>query len=633
MRHYLICLNALTTYNHYTKTTLVPISNRNEGTHMTIHYQIKPIQPETHLFSVEMTVTDPDPTGQQFMLPAWIPGSYLIRDFAKHIVTLQAFCNDKPIHCQKIDKQIWQCEPCQQAITLKYEVYAWDLSVRGAHLDDSHGFYNGSSVFLLPLGKEQARCEINIVKPEGDKYKTWKVITALRELDAARYGFGHYFADNYDELIDHPVEIGTFTLASFTACGVQHDIAITGQHQADMNRLCQDLTLLCEQQIRFFGEPAPFNRYVFLVTALSKDAHGGLEHRASTSLHCPRDNLPQAQTAQMTLAYADFLSLCSHEYFHTWHVKRSKPAAFFPYDLSQENYTQQLWIFEGFTSYYQDLFLKRTRLIDENMFLNYLSETFTRVWRHPGRFIQSVAQASFDAWIKLYQPDENAPNSQISYYSKGAVVALALDMTIREITAHRASLDDVVRLIWQRYGKMKIGMPEGAVEQLVAEVIGYPLDNFFADYVYGTKEVAMAELLEKVGVNFALRPRVSQQDKGGAHPSITSSRSSLGINGVWEAEGLRVINVYSNSAAAKAGISAGDLLVVLNKLRFPTDWENVIANLSIGQQLLIYGFRRDEWKEFSVILQQAPADTVVLTINASSNENIITQRQHWYAVV
>jgi len=599
----------------------------------TIHYKITPLSPTAHLFAVELNLKNPTPTGQQFTLPAWIPGSYLIRDFAKHITLVTAYADEKPISCQKIDKHTWQCEPCNLPITLKYEVYAWDLSVRGAHLDDSHGFYNGSSVFLLPVGQEQARCEVDIAPPQGERFNEWRVITALRELNAPRYGFGRYYAENYDELIDHPVEMGTFTLASFTACGVQHDIAITGPHQADMPRLCQDLSKLCEHQIRFFGEPAPFDRYVFLVMALSKDAHGGLEHRASTALHCPRDNLPQAHIPEMTTAYADFLSLCSHEYFHTWHVKRSKPATFLPYDLSQENYTRQLWVFEGFTSYYQDIFLKRIGLINTELFLTYLAETLTRVWHNPGRFKQSVADASFDAWIKLYKPDENFLNAQISYYSKGALVALALDMVIRKASSQQRSLDDVVRLIWQRYGQRKLGVPEGMVEQLVEEVAGIALGEFFECYVYGTEELPLHDFLADMGVQFSLRPRVSQQDKGGKVSLNLQNGSSIGINGVYGLDGLRVTTVYSDSAAEKAGIAAGDTLIALNGLRFPVDWESVIASLPQGQNISIYGFRRDEWRSYIVKLQAIALDTVMLSVQENDEMAKVANRQAWLGEV
>src|SRR5581483_4613820 len=333
----------------------------------------------------------------------------------------------------------------------------------GAHLDTTHAFFNGPSVFLKVEGREDDPCEVEILPPKGARYRSWRVATAMRRKDAGPNGFGTYRADNYDELIDHPVEIGAFTLPAFRACGVPHGVALTGRHRADMDRLCRDLKVLCETQIRFFGEPAPMDRYLFLVTAVG-EGYGGLEHRSSTALLCSRDDLPQKGVAEVTNGYRTFLGLASHEYFHTWNVKRIRPAAFSPYDLNRESYTTLLWAFEGITSYYDDLLLVRSGLITRDAYLELLGKAVTSVLRAPGRLKQTVEESSFDAWIKYYRQDENAPNAMVSYYVKGGLVALCLDLLIRSETQGRRSLDRVMRALWKRYGQKGVGIPEDGIE-------------------------------------------------------------------------------------------------------------------------------------------------------------------------
>ncbi len=260
-----------------------------------IRYDLILHDPAAHLLAVSMTLATPAPEGQLFLLPAWIPGSYMIREFARNIVRIRAECGGKELALTKLDKHSWQAEPCAGALTLHYEVYAWDLSVRTAHLDQTHAFFNGTSVFLRAAGQEDAPHVVELRRPAGAPYKNWRVATALPELDAKRYGFGSYIAADYDELIDHPVEIGEFALATFKAHGVPHDVVITGRvPQLDMARLCADLKKICEAQIALF-EPytrqAPMARYVFLTLAVG-DGYGGLEHRASTALICSRADLP-----------------------------------------------------------------------------------------------------------------------------------------------------------------------------------------------------------------------------------------------------------------------------------------------------------------------------------------------------
>ncbi len=351
-------------------------------------------------------------------------------------------------------------------------------------------------------------CLVDLQRPLGRRFEEWRVATALAsargEKDAARpHAFGLYRAANYDELIDHPVEMGNFTLARFSACGVPHEVAISGRHDCDVARLTVDLQRICEWQIRFFGEPAPMPHYVFLITALG-DAYGGLEHRASTALHCARDDLPYPGMHGIPERYRSFLGLCSHEYFHTWNVKRIKPAAFTAYNLDAENYTTLLWAFEGFTSYYDDLALLRCGAIKIEHWLKVIAATIDKVQRDPGRQRQTLAESSFDAWTKYYRPDENTPNAVVSYYAKGALVALALDLTLRAGTAGRISLDDVMRALWQRHGehgpRRGIGVGDEDIRLIAEELSGLKLESFFADAVHGTADLHLAQLLKPFGI-------------------------------------------------------------------------------------------------------------------------------------
>ncbi|QGZ55674.1 M61 family metallopeptidase [Paraburkholderia acidiphila] len=556
-----------------------------------IRYTIAPKNPAAHLFEVTLTVEEPAPDGQRFMLPVWIPGSYMVREFARNIVTLRAF-NDagRKVRVTKTDKHSWQAAPVKGALTLRYEVYAWDMSVRAAHLDDTVGFFNGTSVFLAALGHEEAQHAVDIQRPDGHAYRHWRVGTALAEARGTkRYGFGEYTAANYDELIDHPVTLGEFTLASFKAHGVPHDIVIAGRVVAlDTERLAADLKKICEAQIALF-EPrtkrAPMERYVFMTQAVS-DGYGGLEHRASTALICNRTDLPVKGKPETSDGYRTYLGLCSHEYFHTWNVKRIKPAAFVPYDLTREDYTSLLWLFEGFTSYYDDLMLVRSGLISADEYFGLLGKTIAGVLRGTGRLKQSVAESSFDAWVKYYRQDENASNAIVSYYTKGSLVALAFDLSIRAQTNGRKSLDDVMRLLWQRYGRdfyrgKPVGVGEDDVEALIAEATGVELGALFSDAVRGTRDLPLAALFEPFGVTLEGEP------ERGAKPSL-GARLRGGADAT-----LAV--VYEGGAAQKAGLSAGDALVALDGLRVTgSNLDALLSRYQPGTKVEIHAFRRDE---------------------------------------
>jgi len=573
-----------------------------------IRYSIRPKDPAAHLFEVAVTVFDPDPDGQRFMLPAWIPGSYMMREFARNIVALRAESAGRPLACEKIDKTTWRCETTPAPVTLVYEVYAWDLSVRSAHLDQTHGFFNGTSVFVLPEGKEAAPCEVEIAPPHGESFSDWRVATALPRAGAPAFGFGKYTAANYDELVDHPVEMGTFAQASFEACGVLHHIAITGRHRADMGRLCADTKKICEHQIRLF-EPesgmAPVAEYWFLIMVVG-EGHGGLEHRASAALICARDELPLAHEKKVSEGYRRFLGLVAHEYFHTWNVKRIKPEAFMRYDLAQENYTQQLWAFEGLTSYYDDLTLVRSGLIDELSYLELVADHIGRVMAASGRHKQSLAESSFDAWIKYYRQDENAPNAIVSYYLKGALVGLALDLTIRRDSDGKFSLDDVMRALWNEYGRRSIGVPESGFEALAERVTGLDLKAFFAQAVRGTADLDLAALFKEFGIEMTMRA-ASVRKKGDAVESSLGARIGGGADAVLQ-------QVFDGGAARQAGLSAGDVVIAVDGLRVNgVNLDKRIRSYPVGSRVSVTAFRRDELMTFEVALEEQVASTCVLT--------------------
>ncbi len=592
-----------------------------------VYYTITPKDLAAHLFEVTLTVDKPDPVGQVFSLPAWIPGSYMIREFARNIVRIGASSGDARIALKKRDKHTWQAEPCKGPLVLTYEVYAWDLSVRAAHLDQTHGFFNGTSVFLSVHEQDNLRHVVDIRPPEGEVFKAWRVATALPELKAKRYGFGTYVAANYDELIDHPVEMGTFDLATFKAHGVTHDIVLTGRvPNLDMARLAADLKKICEEQIILF-EPksrcAPMNRYVFMTLAVG-DGYGGLEHRASTALVCSRSDLPVKGQKGMSDGYRTYLGLCSHEYFHTWNVKRIKPAAFAPYDLRTEGYTSLLWLFEGFTSYYDDLMLVRSGVIDETAYFKLLAKTINGVLRRSGRTKQSVAESSFDAWTKYYRQDENSPNAIVSYYTKGSLVGLALDLTIRTETRGRKSLDDVMRALWQRYGRDfysdngGVGVAEADVERLFDEITGLKLKRFFDRYVRGTDDLPLARLLTPFGVEVA--------DK---HKDGKEAKASLNVRTTRDGNDCKLANVYEGGAAHRAGLSAGDILVAMDGVRVTaSNLDNLLSRYRIDDAVTVHAFRRDELMVFSATLATDDAPQMSLTGHAKPAAHA-RQRAAW----
>ena len=591
-----------------------------------LRYRIWPKDPAAHVYEVSLTVPKPAASGQVFAMPAWIPGSYMIRDYARHVVTIRAESDGLDVPLTKLDKSRWQADAVERELTVVAEVYAHDPSVRGAHLDTTHAYFNGTCVFLCPDGHENAPCELEIAAPEEPLGRGWRVATSMRRKEAEHYGFGLYEADDYAELIDHPVEIGQLAIGEFEVQGIPHAIAIRGRTRVDMARICHDLARVCEQHISLLGVPEGLDRYLFLLDA-PVSGYGGLEHRWSSSLVCARDNLPIRDDEEVSDGYRTFLGLASHEYFHLWNVKRMKPAVFTPYDLSTETHTGLLWVFEGITSYYDDLALVRSGLISVESYLELVGQTITRVLRGSGRLKQTLEDSSFDAWTKFYQQDANASNAIVSYYAKGALVALALDLKIRCESAH--SLDDVMRECWRRFGASGEGMPERGLEQVCAQVTGLDLSDFFAACIRGTGELPLQKLLAKFGVEYHLRRASSRKDKGG--------KASARDPGPWlgatlsEQAGKSVFTVVANGGPAeRAGIAPGDVAIALDGVALSVaNCDRRLRTYRHGDRLELVVFRGDELMTTKVRLEEAPASTCFLKLDTEADADALARQAAW----
>ena len=600
-----------------------------------IDFRIEVGNAHTHRFQVTMRMARPQPD-QVVSLPVWIPGSYLVREFARHLSPIAATQNGASVPVVPLDKCTWRVENTGTGpLTLRYEVYAFDTSVRTAFLDARRGFFNGTSVFLKAEGFE---CQAQRVKITGLP-KGWRVATAMPAVKVNAQGLGDYEAPDYDTLIDHPVELGTFWHGEFTVRGVRHEFVVAGAtDDFDGQHLLDDTQRICEAQISFWHgrRKVPFTHYVFMLNVVD-DGYGGLEHRQSTALICGRRDLPRRGHALNKDSYTTLLGLISHEYFHTWNVKRLKPVEFAPYDYTQENHTRMLWFFEGFTSYYDDQFLLRTGLVDPNTYLKLLSKTINQVLATPGRLDYSVAQASFDAWTRYYRQDENTANATVSYYTKGALVGLALDLTLRQLPSTTElgagpTLDGVMLRLW------KLGRPitQDDVAQALADEAGHPpptsvfasphgadmpncwralLDN----WTEGCEDLPLATLLRTQGVDW--------------HTQAGSLAQRLGAR-IGERGGVQqVLAVMHGSAAEQMGLSAGDELLALGEWRIKraedlAQWHDA----SRPQTLLVC---RDQ-RVLSLTLPVLPntgGETVALALaNDPVDEQALARRANWLKV-
>jgi predicted metalloprotease with PDZ domain len=581
--------------------------------------------PNAHLYRVTLSV--PGPAARQVLsLPVWIPGSYMVREFARHLSTLQASQGRRGVALEQTDKASWvaSCEG-SAALNVSYLIYAFDTSVRAAYLDAQRGFFNGTSVFLRAEGFEAQPQRVRLSKLP----RRWQVATTLPPLEVDAAGKGIYQAADYDELVDHPVELGKFWRGRFTAHGVAHEFVIAGAlPDFDGARLLADTQRICEAEIALWHPPAtpraridakalPFRRYLFMLNAVD-DGHGGLEHRASTALIAPRRNLPRRGDSTSSDGYVSLLGLIAHEYFHAWNVKRLRPAEFARFDYSRENYTELLWFFEGFTSYYDDLFLVRCGLIDASRYLALLAKTVSNVLATPGRQVQSVAQSSFDAWVKYYRSDENTPNATISYYAKGSLVALALDLTLRAGgpgAKAKATLDDVMRHLWNTSDGGPISRAD--IAAALRHVSGRSLDKELAAWVDGVRDLPLQDLLARFGIDWQVQPANLAQRLG-----VRVNEGAL--------TGIKVTHVLRAGLAERAGLAAGDEVIALNGWRLRR-LDDAMRLWETGRAAALLVARDQRIVTLTLKYPKAQAETSSVTLSAAAHlpKAALALRQAW----
>ena len=571
-----------------------------------ITYTLTP-DPKAHQWHITLKFQNPSDSSAVLKLPNWVPGSYLIRDFSRHIITISAECDGQPAALSQTAKNIWQTSPKSGHWVIRYIVYAFDLSVRGSFLDTNRGFFDGSCLFFSIEGRLKDTHSLSF----NDLPKEWRIATSMPTT-----GSNTFQTASYHDLIDHPVELGNIEFLDFEAGGIPHRIALSGHYpDFDRDRLVSDIRKICETELAMFPSPAPFTHYLFLLH-VGDNIYGGLEHISSTALLADRHSLPPHGMTDANDAYTQLLGLFSHEYFHAWNVKSIKPAAFAPYDLDRENYTEQLWAFEGITSYYDDLFLARSRTIAPEAYLRLLAQSITRVQQTKGRLKQSLAESSFTAWNKFYKQDENSPNAIVSYYQKGALAALCLDLAIRSKSSGRHTLDSVMQQHYRDWLETRQGIPEKQWQARCQAFTGLDLEDFFQTTLYSTSDLPLAELLATIGIG--LQWQAQPRGHGGAFlpepPTETPAPASdFGARFKQNSDHATLTHVFNGGSAENAALCPQDKIIAIDGYAC-TDLAAQWAQLPIGATARLHYFRTGILYVADITVQAAEADTAVLYI-------------------
>ena len=527
-----------------------------------LEHTVAVADPSTHLLELDTRIVseggEPLPSPLTLFMPVWTPGSYLVREFARHVEGMTAEADGRAVPATKVRKNAWAITcPGASSVRVRYRVYANELTVRTSHVDATHAFVNGAATFLAVEDAEDAPSTVELRAPAG-----WRASTALPVVRENVFA-----AANLDELIDAPIEVGTHSEDAFDVLGKPHRFAIwPGNAVApkDRERLTEDTRTILRAEASLFGDALPYENFLFFLH-LSPRSRGGLEHASCASLVASPSSFSSRD------AYLDLLSLIAHEAFHVWNVKRIKPAGITPYRYEKESYTRQLWWFEGATSYYDWLMLRRSALCSIGEYLEHLGGEIAYLESQPGRLVQSLEDSSFDAWIKAYRPDENTLNSAVSYYRKGEIVCAMLDLEMRARTGWRVGLDAVMTYLWNHFGARDLAVPEGALQGIFEQVCDVPLGDLFDAWVRQPGEVDCARVLATVGLEIERAARAG-------------TTASLGARVRGDGGRTLVSHIIRGSAAQRAGIDPGDeILAIAGKRTDTGSVDSALAGRTPGE--------------------------------------------------
>ncbi len=575
---------------------------------MTVTYRLSFPEPHVHLVGIELAIDGELGGSFELTLPAWCPGSYLIRDYARMVRDLEVEVDGRSARVVKTDKQTWRIEAGGDRVRARYRIYGHDLSVRTNHIDGTHAFLHGPATFLHVPALRDREVSVRVELPHG---RGWTVATGLRRAGEA------YTAAGIDELYDCPIHAGVAATREIEAAGKPARIAVWGDLDPGARRtiddLASDVGAIIESHAARFGG-VPYEHYTFILM-LTANGYGGLEHRNSSA------NIATPLALSSDKAYQDLLELLSHEYFHTWNGKRIYPEAFARFDYTREAYTRCLWVVEGITSHYDRMTVRQAGKLPLKRYFEKLADEWGRLLATPGRARQSLEEASFDAWIKLYKPDESNLNTTVSYYLKGGLVALAMDLAIRRRSRGERSLDDVVRALWRDHGAVGRPYPED-VQPLFEAAAGVPLGDLFDSCVRGRQDPDLAGELSAVGLEL----RESWDRQGEADEAPCWLGLVLAPGG-----GARVAGVFDDSPAAAAGISPGDEIIAMagTRIASESDLRGRLRSWRAGSQVELALFRRDRLLEVGVELAPAPPNKIEIAVTAGASEEAKRAFEAW----
>ena len=578
-----------------------------------IRYRVAMPEPQSHEFHVTIEVPAlPERQSLDIVFPVWAPGSYLVRDFSRHVYDLEVRAGAKKLVPERIDKSRWRLQTGGRAISIRYRVFAFEVSVRTSFLDDSHAFWNGTSLFFLVDGEAERGCVLAVEPPAG-----WRISTALPSLR----GRGNTFrASGYDELVDSPVEIGTHELRAFRAGGTRFEVALQGRSNIDRPRMLATLRTIVEDTGEIFGG-FPCDRYLFIVHALPGRG-GGLEHCNSCTLDIAGFSFEDEK------AYQAFAGLAAHEFFHTWNVKRIRDRGLGPFDYTKENYTRLLWFHEGFTEYMQGLILLRAGLVTTERYLKDLAEDWTRYVARPGRNVTPLSELSYESWIKQYKPAENHQNRMVSYYDKGRWAGLVLDLQLRSATHGRRGLPDLFSRLWRAHGAKDRVIDAAVVRREAERLAGRSLSTYFRGFIDGTAELPVPRLLREAGVTTDTKAPHESNDPVKAKRLRAWCGLVFASNG--DGDKAVVKNVVPASPAWRAGITFGDEVVAIDGIRITAATVGKrFADHAPGQIAEVSFFRRDRLRTASLRLVRNPERKWTFTIDADASAKTKVVRRAW----